>query len=111
MRTFLPFPDLIRRTIYTGFELFSEPDTVKIIKTGRLRWAGHVIRMLDDNPIKKLTLLKPDGCRRVARPKLRWTDGIENDLRKFSVRGRGRRALDRREWKNILEAARSQTGL
>jgi hypothetical protein len=34
--------------------------------------------MLDDNPIKKLTLLKSDGCRRVGRPKLRWMDGIED---------------------------------
>jgi hypothetical protein len=33
--------------------------------------------MLDDNPIKKLTLLKPDECRRFGRPKLRWMDGIE----------------------------------
>jgi hypothetical protein len=58
-------------------EVFSDPDIVKTIKIGRLRWAGHVIRMLDDNPSKKLTLLKPDGCRRVGRPKLRWMDGME----------------------------------
>jgi hypothetical protein len=32
--------------------------------------------MLDDNPLKKLALLKPDGCRRVGKPKLRWMDGI-----------------------------------
>jgi hypothetical protein len=36
------------------YGLFSEPDIVKTIKTGRLRWAGHVILMLDDNPIKNL---------------------------------------------------------
>jgi hypothetical protein len=33
--------------------------------------------MLHDNPFKKLTLLEPDGCRRVGKPKLRWMDGIE----------------------------------
>jgi hypothetical protein len=93
------------------YELFSEPEIVKTITTGRLRWAGHVIRMLDGNPIKKLTLLKPDGCRRVGRPKLRWMDGIKDDLRVLSVRGWRRRALDRREWKNVLEATRAQTGL
>jgi hypothetical protein len=30
--------------------------------------------MLDDNRIKKLTLLKPGGCRRVGRPKVRWME-------------------------------------
>jgi hypothetical protein len=60
--------------------------------------------MLDDNPIKKLTLLKPDGCRRVGRPKLRGMDDL-------SVRRWRRRALDRREWKNVLEMARAYTGL
>jgi hypothetical protein len=67
--------------------------------------------MLDDNPIKKLTLLNPDGCKRVRRPKLRCMDGIEDDLRMLSVRGWRLRALDRREWENVLEAARVQTGL
>jgi hypothetical protein len=41
------------------YELFSEPDIVKTIKIGRLREASHVIRMLDDNSIIKLTFLKP----------------------------------------------------
>jgi hypothetical protein len=43
--------------------------------------------MFDNNPIKKLTLLKPDGCRRVGRLKLSWMDGIEDGLRVLSVRG------------------------
>jgi hypothetical protein len=42
--------------------------------------------MLDDNPIKKLTFLKPDGCRRFGIPKLRRMDGIEYDLRMVGVR-------------------------
>jgi hypothetical protein len=67
--------------------------------------------MLNDNPNKIFTLLKPDGCRRVGIPKLRWMDGIDDDLRMRSVRGRRRRALDRREWKNVFKAARAQTGL
>jgi hypothetical protein len=67
--------------------------------------------MLDDNLIQKLTLPKPDGCRRVGRPELRWMDGIEDDLRMLSVSGWRRRGLDRREWEYVLEAARAQTGL
>jgi hypothetical protein len=37
-----------------SYELFSESDIFKTIKIGRSQWAGHVIRMLDDNPIKKI---------------------------------------------------------
>jgi hypothetical protein len=35
--------------------------------------------------LKKLSLLKPDGRRRVRRPKLRWMDRIEDELRLLSV--------------------------
>ena len=58
-----------------GYSSFSDVDIVKHIKISRLRWAGHIIRMEEDNPARKLTLLKPEGSRRVGRPKLRWMDG------------------------------------
>ncbi|PSN48842.1 hypothetical protein C0J52_05112 [Blattella germanica] len=50
--------------VYLGF-------IVKHIKISRLLWAGHIIRINEDNPVKKLTLLEPEGSRRVGRPKLR----------------------------------------
>jgi hypothetical protein len=52
--------------------------------------------MLDDNSIRKISLLKPDGYRRAGRPKLRWVDGIEDEVRMLSVKGWRQRALDRR---------------
>jgi hypothetical protein len=42
-----------------------------------MKWAGHVLRMNDEEPTKKLMLGKPDGTRRRGRPKLRWIDGLE----------------------------------
>jgi hypothetical protein len=38
-------------------------------------------------------------------------DGVEDDFGMLSVRGWIRRALERREWKIVLEVARAQTGL
>ena len=93
------------------YSLFTDCDIVKYIKTARLCWAGHIIRMEEDNPTKKLTLLKPEGSRRIGRPKLRWMDGVEEDLRKIGVRAWRRRALDRDDWKTVLAAIRAQTGL
>ncbi|PSN52586.1 hypothetical protein C0J52_22330 [Blattella germanica] len=53
------------------YSSFSDVDIVKHIKISRLRWSGYTIRMEEDNPARKLTLLKPEGSRRVGRPKLR----------------------------------------
>ena len=63
--------------------------------------------MPEENPVKKLTLLRPEGSRRVGRPKLRWLDGVET----LGIRGWRRRALDRDRWKEVLTAARAQNGL
>ena len=69
------------------------------------------MRMPEENPVKKLTLLIPEGSRRAGRPKLRCLDGVEKDFRTLSIRGWRRRALDRDRWKEVLTAARAQNGL
>jgi hypothetical protein len=68
------------------YQLFSKPEIVKTIKIGRLRWAGVLCECWMMNLLKKLSLIKPDGCRRVGRPKFRWMDGIEDDHRMLCVR-------------------------
>ena len=65
------------------------------------------MRMSEENPVKKLTLLRPEGSRRAGRPKLR----VEEDLRTLGIRGWRRRALDIDRWKEVLIAARAQNGL
>ena len=52
------------------------------------------MRMPEENPVKKLTLLRPEASRRAGRPKLRWLDGVEKDLRTLGIRGWKRRALE-----------------
>jgi len=48
-----------RRTI----SLYDEADLVTTIEMTELRWAGHVMRMQDGLPCKKITLDKPEGRR------------------------------------------------
>jgi hypothetical protein len=57
------------RTRYSNefYTLYDELDIAKVIKTGRLRWLGHVFRMQEVGPCRKLTVLKPEGTRRVCR--------------------------------------------
>ena len=40
---------------------------------------GHIMRMPEENPVKKLTLLRPEGSIRAGRPKLRWSGGGPQD--------------------------------
>jgi hypothetical protein len=83
----------------------------KKAKIFRMKWAGHVLRMNDEEPTKKLMLGKPDGTRRCGRPKLRWIDGLEKDLHNISIRNWKNIALDRFRWRRCLEQAKTHTGL
>ena len=65
--------------------LYTDPDIIKTIKISKLRWTGLIMRMPEENPVKKLTILRPGGSRRVDRPKLRWYDGVEEDLRTLGI--------------------------
>jgi hypothetical protein len=56
------------------------------MKIARLRWAGHVIRMSDSDLSKQIMKYNPEGKRRAGRPKARWTDAVDNDMRKAGVR-------------------------
>jgi hypothetical protein len=59
---------------------------VTTIKVRRLQWAGHVVRMSDDGAVKTVFLGTPGGSRKAGRPKLRWLDCIENDLKSMGVK-------------------------
>jgi len=77
------------------YRLYDETDLVTTIKITRLRWAGHILRMQDNLPCKKITLDKPEGRRRVGRPNLRWMDGVMRDAERLGVRNWRIKAKDR----------------
>jgi hypothetical protein len=54
--------------------------------TVRLRLAAHVIRMDTTRTVKKLTEWEPCSSRQVGRPRLRWLDQVEEDLKMMKVR-------------------------
>jgi hypothetical protein len=53
------------------YHLFDKTDLVTTVRIIRLRWAGHIVRMQDNLPCKKITLDKLEGRRQVGRPNLR----------------------------------------
>jgi hypothetical protein len=83
---------------------------VRVIKIGRLRWPGHLSRMQELDPCRKLTLYKPEGTRRVGKPRARWLESVETDLRKVGVKN-WRRKTGRRAVENNLKEAKVHRGL
>ena len=47
---------------------------------------GHLFRMQEVDPCRKLTVLEPEGTRRVEKPKMKWLESVEEDLKKMGVR-------------------------
>ena len=54
-------------------DLYSSPNIVRVIKSRRMRWAGHVARMGEKRGAYR-------GKRPLGRPRRRWMDNIRMDL-------------------------------
>jgi hypothetical protein len=74
------------RTNQELYQLCGENDIVKFCKLSRLRWAGHVIRQHDDDLSRRVLLSEPGGKRPRGRPRLRWEDGVEEDVARLGCR-------------------------
>jgi hypothetical protein len=60
--------------------LYSSPSVIRIIKSRRMRWAGHVARIREKRNVYRLLAGKPEGKRPLGRPRRRWIDNIKVDL-------------------------------
>jgi hypothetical protein len=59
--------------------LYSLPNIVRVIKSRRLRWAGHVARM-GEGSMYRVLVGKSEGKRPLGRPRHRWEDNVRIDL-------------------------------
>jgi hypothetical protein len=84
--------------------LYPSPSIIKIIKSRRMRWAGHVTRMAEKRNAYRLLMRKPEGKRPLGRSRRMWVDNIRMDLGKV---GWGEvdwigLAQDRNRWKALV---------
>jgi len=89
-------------------DLYSLPNIVRVVKSRRMRWAGHVARMEEDRDVQRVLVGKPEGKRPLGRPRRKWEDNIKMDLQE--VEG-GRRdwmelAQDRDRWRALVGTVR-----
>jgi hypothetical protein len=67
--------------------LYSSLNIVRMIKSRRLRWAGHVAHMGEGRGVYRVLGGRPEGKRPLGRPRHRWEDNIKLDLRKIGING------------------------
>jgi hypothetical protein len=61
-------------------DLYCSPNIVRVIKSRRMRWAGHVARMGERRGVLRVLVGRPGGKRPLGRPSRRWEDNIKMDL-------------------------------
>jgi len=61
-------------------DLYSSPNTVRVIKSRRMRWAGHVAHVGEGRGVYRVLVGKPEGKRPLRRTRHKWEDNIKMDL-------------------------------
>ena len=80
-------------------------NTIRFIKALRIRWLGHIGRMNEEIMTKKILNAKTDNGRRIGRPRKRWIDDLESDVRSLGIRNWKVKARNRNEWKAVVREA------
>jgi hypothetical protein len=65
--------------------LYSSPNIIRVIKSRRLKWVGHVACMGEGNGIYRVLVGRPKSKRSLGRPRRRWEDNIKMDLRETGI--------------------------
>jgi hypothetical protein len=84
--------------------VYSAPNIVKVIKSRRMRWAGHVGRIGEGRGVYRVLVGRPEVARLLGRPMRSWEDNIKLDLREIEIDGEKwiRLAQDRVQWRAFM---------
>jgi hypothetical protein len=85
-------------------DLYSSPNIVWVIKSSRMRWAGHVAHMGEGRGPYKVLVGRPKGKRPLGRPRHRWEDNIKMDIREIGINVANwiQLAQDRVQWRAFV---------
>jgi len=87
-------------------DLYFSPNIVRVIKSRRMIWAGHVARMGEESGVYRVTVGKPEGRRPLGRLRRRWMDNVRMDLQEVECGYMDwiRLAQDRDGWRRLVSA-------
>ena len=85
-------------------DLYFSPNVVRVIKSRRMRWAGHVARICERRDVYRVLVGKPEGKRPLGRPRHRWEDNIKMDLQEVGCGGMYwiELAQDSERWRTLV---------
>ena len=85
-------------------DMYSSPIIFRVIKSRRMRCAGHVARMRERRGVYKILVGKPEGKRPLGRPRRRWEDNIKMDIQDVGYGGMNWIELgqDRYRWRAFV---------
>ena len=84
---------------------------MRFIEAQRIKLLGHIQRMDQARPNRKLLDWKPMGTRPVRKRRQRWQDDVMEDLKKLKIKNWMKTAEDRRTWRDLAEKAKTHKGL
>ena len=87
-------------------DLYSSPNTVRVIKLRSMCWVGHVARMGEERGVYRVLVGKPEGKRPMGRPRRRWVINIRMDLQEVGCGYMDwiELAQDRDRWRTLVRA-------
>ena len=84
-------------------DFYSLPNIVRVVKSRRMRWAGHVARMGEGRVVHRVLVEKPEEKRPLGRPRRRWEDNVKMDLQEVGWGGDWMElAQDRDRWRALV---------
>jgi len=92
-------------------DLIKNTDIGRFVKSKRMAWLGHVMRMEVKSIPKRVLEWKPTGRRNRGRPSERWIEDIEEDIQIMGIRGWRKLCKERAKWKKITEKAKTHSEL
>jgi hypothetical protein len=84
--------------------LYSSPNIVRVIKSRRMKWVGHVARMGEGRGVCRILVGKPESKILLGRPRHRWEDNIKMDIREIGIDAANwiQLAQDRVKWRTFV---------
>ena len=89
--------------------MYTLPKIVPVVKSRRMKWAGHVAGMGVGRVVHRVQVGKPEGRRPLRRPRRRWENNIKMDLQEVGG-GCGdwmELAQDRDMWRELVSTVRN----
>lgn len=91
-----------RRTNAELYGIYEEATITELVKIRRLQWLGHLGRMEESRTVKEIPWRKIEGVRKRGRPRKRWWEVLQVDLKDKGITNWREKATNRKDWNKLI---------